>query len=83
MRSYTYTVALHPNERDEEAGFSVEVPALPGCFSRGRTRAEALANAEEAIQCHLESRLRRGQPIPEEDSELSIAAIKVSLPQMA
>ena len=46
-----FTVVLEPCE---EGGYAVYVPALPGCFSQGETREEALANIREAIQLHLE-----------------------------
>lgn len=36
-----------------EEGFSVSVPGLPGCWSEGRTEAEALANIREAIAEYL------------------------------
>ena len=42
-----YTVVLEPDE--EGQGYTVRVPALPGCVTEGRTREEALANAREAI----------------------------------
>jgi len=41
-------------ERSEEGGFSVLVPALPGCISEGDTREEALKNIREAIELYLE-----------------------------
>lgn len=41
-------------ERSEEDGFSVLVPALPGCISEGDTREEALKNIREAIELYLE-----------------------------
>ena len=44
--------------------YVVEVPALPGCISQGRTRQEALANITEAIEGYLESLERHGEPIP-------------------
>lgn len=44
-------VVLHP---EEEGGYSVQVPALPGCFSEGDTLEEALANVKEAIECYLD-----------------------------
>ena len=34
----------------EEGGFWAEVPALPGCFTQGETRAELLANLREAVE---------------------------------
>jgi len=56
-------------EQDEEGVFVAEVPALPGCISQGATRAEALANAQEAIEAYLESLKAHGEPIPPPISE--------------
>ena len=36
-------------ERDDTGYYVAEVPALPGCFSQGKTKAEAKANIREAI----------------------------------
>jgi len=41
-------------EPSDEGGFTVFVPALPGCISEGETREEALANIREAIELYLE-----------------------------
>lgn len=41
-------------EQDEKGYFVAEVPALPGCFSQGKTREEAIANIKEAIEGWLE-----------------------------
>ena len=41
-------------EPSEEGGFTVTVPALPGCISEGDTREEALNNIREAIELYLE-----------------------------
>jgi predicted RNase H-like HicB family nuclease len=38
----------------EEGGFTVYIPALPGCVSEGDTREEALANIREALELYLE-----------------------------
>ncbi len=43
-------------EQEEDGGFSVSVPALPGCFSQGDTFEEALKNIEEAIALYLETK---------------------------
>ena len=44
-------VVLEPSE---EGGYTVFVPALPGCISEGDTAEEALANIKEAIELYLE-----------------------------
>jgi predicted RNase H-like HicB family nuclease len=44
-------VVLAPSE---EGGYTVYVPALPGCIGEGNTREEALANIREAIELYLE-----------------------------
>jgi predicted RNase H-like HicB family nuclease len=44
-------VVLEPSD---EGGFTVYVPALPGCISEGDSRDEALANIREAIDLYLE-----------------------------
>jgi predicted RNase H-like HicB family nuclease len=38
----------------DEGGYTVYVPALPGCISEGDSREEALDNIREAIQLYLE-----------------------------
>ncbi len=53
---------------EEEGGYSVEVPALPGCYTQGETRQEAIAMAKEAIELYLESCKAHGEHIPEESS---------------
>ncbi|MFQ5672595.1 MAG: type II toxin-antitoxin system HicB family antitoxin [Nitrospinales bacterium] len=46
---------IHVSLEQDEAGYFVaEVPALPGCFSQGKTREEALNNVREAIEGWLE-----------------------------
>ena len=56
-----YTVILSP---EPEGGFTVSVPALPGCLTHGSDLASAKRNAREAIECHLASMLKHGEPIP-------------------
>ena len=41
-----YKIALHHSDE----GYSVSVPGLPGCWSQGKTEAEALVNIEAAIR---------------------------------
>jgi predicted RNase H-like HicB family nuclease len=51
-------------EQDEDGGFIASCPSLPGCFSEGRTRAEALANIRDAVGGYLASLEKHGEPIP-------------------
>lgn len=39
---------------ENDGGYSVSVPALPGCFSQGDTFEEAAENIKEAIALYLE-----------------------------
>lgn len=42
-------------EPSDEGGYTVSVPALPGCISEGDSRDEALQNIREAIELYLET----------------------------
>jgi len=68
-----YTVVLEPGE---DGWIAVHCPALPGLWTQGRTREEALANAREALELFLEVLVEDGQPIPE-DSDLELAQVSV------
>ena len=61
MASREYEVLLTP---EQGGGYSVTVPALPGCTSQGETCEEALAMIREAIELYLESLDAHGDPIP-------------------
>lgn len=41
-------------QKEKEGGFSVWVPALPGCVSQGETFEEAVENIKEAMSLYLE-----------------------------
>ena len=41
-------------EEEADGGYSVSVPALPGCFSQGDNFEEARQNIAEAIELYLE-----------------------------
>jgi len=66
-----YTVILRP---EPEGGFTVLVPALPGCLTFGETIAQALERAEEAILCYILGMEDLGKPVPEEGAEISLPA---------
>ena len=42
-------------DEQEEGGFSVYVPSLPGCISEGENVEEALKNIKEAIELYSHS----------------------------
>ena len=42
-------------EPSDEGGYTVHVPALPGCISEGESRDEAVVNIREAIELYLDS----------------------------
>lgn len=50
--------------KNEDQGWTVEIPVLPGCVTWGETRAEAAIMAEDAIQGWLVTALRFGDEIP-------------------
>ncbi|ASQ44957.1 type II toxin-antitoxin system HicB family antitoxin [Legionella clemsonensis] len=56
-----YPVVIH---KDERSDFGVSVPDIPGCYSAGSTYDEALTNAIEAIECHLEGLLMDNDSLP-------------------
>ena len=43
------------NLKKTEEGYSVWVPGLPGCWSQGKSEAEALENVQDAISAYLET----------------------------
>ena len=56
-----YPIVIH---KDSDSDYGVTVPDLPGCFSAGGTMDEALQEAVEAIETHLEGMLLDGESIP-------------------
>jgi predicted RNase H-like HicB family nuclease len=48
----TFRILLTP---EEEGGFSVTVPSLPGCYTQGDSIEEAINMAKEAISIYVES----------------------------
>jgi len=50
-RNMRIKVVLEPSD---EGGYTVYVPALPGCISEGETIQEALENIREAMKLYLD-----------------------------
>jgi len=69
---YTYKIHLH---KEEEGGFTVSVPALPGCITFGEDVDDAIAMAKEAIELYIEELHERGEPIPDDSNTLEYSLI--------
>ncbi|MGA2542463.1 MAG: type II toxin-antitoxin system HicB family antitoxin [Verrucomicrobiota bacterium] len=59
-------------DRDEDGVWVVECPAIPGCVSQGKTKAQAIENIEEAIALCLEVRAERGLPLTVETRQVEV-----------
>jgi predicted RNase H-like HicB family nuclease len=64
-----FTVTL---DRDEDGVWVAECPAIPGCVSQGTTKAQALANIQDAIRLCLEVRAERGLPLTIETHQVEV-----------
>lgn len=54
-------------EQDENRVFIASVPAIPGCFSQGKTYEEALKNIKEAVELSLEA----SKTLPEYEQKIT------------
>lgn len=62
-----FHVYLRP---EPEGGFTVTVPALPGCVTYGRDVKEASAMADDAIRAYLTSLQKHGENVPSDTGAL-------------
>jgi predicted RNase H-like HicB family nuclease len=78
MKSKTlnYNVVFTP---EPEGGFTVTVPALPGCVTYGKTLKEAKTMAQDAIEAMIFSLKKVGQPIPPSDNNSFILPINLTI----
>ena len=59
----TYAIVVEP---DGTGGLIVSVPAVPGCFTHGKSIEECKERAAEAIEVHIAGLLADAEPVPEE-----------------
>lgn len=71
----TYTIVVEP---EEDGGYYVTVPALPGCFTQGSTVEECQERAVEAIGVHIAGLQADGEPVPQEVSAPRLLAVTVA-----
>ncbi len=76
MKEYQYTIILDPDP--EEGGYTVTVPALPGCVTQGETIEEAIAMAKDAIHLYIETLIADGEPVPQETEHPQALIVKVA-----
>lgn len=69
-----YTAVFEP---EKTGGYSVMIPALPGCISEGETFEEALTNIKEAAELYLED--LKESDIPEEERSIVVSPVEVSI----
>ena len=63
----TYRINLR---KEEEGGYTVFVPSLPGCITYGETVDEAIDMAKEAIKLYIEELQDRGEYVPDDSNML-------------
>ncbi len=71
-----YTIILEPDT--EAGGYTVTVPALPGCITQGETIEQCIERAQEAIAGYIESLRAEGEPIPVETERPQMITIDVA-----
>lgn len=76
MNAHHYTIILHPDV--EEGGYTVIVPALPGCVTQGETLEDAIAMAKDAIRLYIDTLIVDGLPVPEEHEHPQAIVIEVA-----
>ncbi len=74
MNIHHYTAIF---QKEPEGGYTVIIPALPGCVTYGKTIEEAKISAKEAIESYLGSLAKDGEKAPNDINFVS--TIDVSL----
>jgi len=72
-REYEYTAFFEANEN---GGYTVTIPSLPGLVTEGKNLEDARDMAKDAIRCYVEGLKKAKQPIP---VEKETAQIKLSV----
>lgn len=75
MSQRTYRILLTP---EPEGGFTVTVPALPGCITFGEDIDHALAMAKEAIELYVETLEAEGDPVPDDSRTFEYSLVLAS-----
>lgn len=57
-------------QKEDEGGYTVVVPALPGCITYGENVEEAITMAKETVELYIEELKERNEPIPDDRDTL-------------
>jgi antitoxin HicB len=64
MRTLSYRITLR---KEPDGGYTVLVPALPGCVTYGQSVEEAIEMAKDAIRGYVETLIEDGEEVPVEE----------------
>ena len=67
MKTLNYRIRL---TKEPEGGYTVTVPALPGCVTFGDTLEESIEMAKEAIGLYIESLRAHDEEVPSDRETL-------------
>lgn len=77
--TYHFNIIFRP---ESEGGYTVIVPAMPGCVTYGKTLKDAKKMAYDAIHGYIVSLKKHGEPIPTDEetlmSSLDFSYVKAS-----
>jgi antitoxin HicB len=72
MKSLQYNLIFRP---EPEGGYTVTVPALPGCITYGKNLEEAREMATDAIKGYIKSMRKHREPV-QTDEESFISSVQ-------
>ncbi len=73
QRTYRILMTCEP-----EGGFTVNVPALPGCVTFGENIDHAMEMAKEAIALYVETLQAEGDAVPDDSQTLEYSLVIAS-----
>ncbi len=74
---YQYTAIFEPDKK--LGGYTVIIPALPGCISEGDNFEKASENIQEAADLYLKVMDKKKEEIPKEELGIIIAPIQIKV----
>jgi len=72
MEHRTYKLLLH---KEPEGGYTVIVPALPGCITWGENIEQSMIMAREAIEGYIETLKDIGESIPDDSDTMEMSIV--------